>query len=905
MEKREIISEIIKKPKKLSPDQKKAVLWDEGNIRIIAGAGGGKTETLTRKIAYLLLVEEIDPSKIVAFTFTEKAAKSMKSRLYQRLEDLGKTKLIKRLGEIYIGTIHSFCLQILEDEFNFGDYDVLDENQEVAFVQRYGWSLGLGEKKGLYSTNCEDFLNSVGVVYNELIPKDKLESEAPDFFNMFRDYEAKLEQHNQLTFDKITYELVMRLEDHVEILKDIEYLLVDEFQDINKAQAELVNHIGDYADVLVVGDPRQSIFQWRGSNEKYFLKFKENFPNVKPISISENRRSTISIVELSNHFADLFEGVSYEHLEPVRDKKGKVEKLVFNDFKSEARIIAEKIEKLVDEDKCNYGDFGILMRSVKTSAEPFVKIFKEKDIPYIVGGKVGLFKRDEAQAIGKLLSWVSEEGFWVQNPYDWSDQLEGEELLESGLEDWSNVVNFSLSSSLSEDLQEWKDNVINSEYSSFKEVYHELLEILGYLKLNPDSDYDAALMANLGRLSTLLGDFESAEKLGGKKFSWEYEFKKLSWYMNSYASKAYEEQSVNDFQDTEAVQITTVHQAKGLEWPIVFVPALVKRRFPSQWAGSQKNWLLPRKLFDAERYEGGIEEEKRLFYVAISRAEDMLFLSYPSSRNQSDFLDMVDDIGIDERKGSNFSLEYESSEESRDEELHTFSATDLIDYIRCPYHYRLNKEWGYIQSTNPLIGYGKALHFCLQYAAELMEKENYNPISAVATAVDERFFLPFSSNEKQKEIKSTARKILINFATEHKDDMKNIEEVEARLEFPLQNATVAGKVDVILKGEESYEIRDYKSSDEVITDEDSKFQVQLYSFGLKEMGWDVAQGSVANLKESRVKNITVNENEIGRSKERAENIIGNIIEGNFEGHPSDFCEKCEYSKICQWRKKNE
>lgn len=257
MNEEKIISKIIEKPKKLSPDQKKAVLWDKGHIRIIAGAGAGKTETLTRKVSYLLLVEDIDPSEIVAFTFTEKAAKSMKSRLYQRLKGLRKNKLVKRLGEMYIGTIHSFCLQLLEDEFGFGDYDVLDENQEVAFIQRYGWDLGLGNKQGPYSRNCENFLNSVGIVYNELIPKERLEAEAPEFFEMFSKYEAKLDRHNQITFDKITYELVTRLDENSDVLDSIEYLLVDEFQDVNKAQADLVNHIGNYADVLVVGGLRR------------------------------------------------------------------------------------------------------------------------------------------------------------------------------------------------------------------------------------------------------------------------------------------------------------------------------------------------------------------------------------------------------------------------------------------------------------------------------------------------------------------------------------------------------------------------------------------------------------------------------------------------------------------------
>jgi DNA helicase-2/ATP-dependent DNA helicase PcrA len=168
MSKEELLSDILEKPKPLSKEQRDALLSSSRHVRIVAGAGTGKTETLTRKIACLVLYGETDPTKIVAFTFTEKAAQSMKSRIYERVRQLRGEEACARLGEMFMGTIHGFCLRILEDHFDYGDHNVLNENQEMAFIMREGWGLGLG-KNGNYAQNCRDFIRSVNVVYDELI----------------------------------------------------------------------------------------------------------------------------------------------------------------------------------------------------------------------------------------------------------------------------------------------------------------------------------------------------------------------------------------------------------------------------------------------------------------------------------------------------------------------------------------------------------------------------------------------------------------------------------------------------------------------------------------------------------------------------------------------------------------
>lgn len=176
----EILKAILETPRPLSEEQKRAVLSKSRYLRIVAGAGTGKTETMTRRIAYLLLYENVSPSEIVAFTFTEKAAQSMKSRIYERVRQLKGDEACARLGEMFVGTIHSFCFRLLEEKFGYGDYDPLDENQEMALILRYGWSLGLGDR-GNYTESCLEFMNSVEVVYNELIPKEELEKKLQNF----------------------------------------------------------------------------------------------------------------------------------------------------------------------------------------------------------------------------------------------------------------------------------------------------------------------------------------------------------------------------------------------------------------------------------------------------------------------------------------------------------------------------------------------------------------------------------------------------------------------------------------------------------------------------------------------------------------------------------------------------
>jgi len=902
------VEKIINKPKKLSDSQKQAVLSENEQIRVIAGAGAGKTETLTRKIVYLLLYKKLDPSSIVAFTFTEKAAQNMKNRIYERIMRLGGDEACARLGEMYVGTIHGYCFRILQDHFGYGDFDVFDENQEMAFLFRIGWNLELG-REGNYSKNCRLFLDTINVVYSELLASQDLKKQVLDFYKKLIKYETILDSYKRLTFNRIIKLALDNLSSNNELVSNIKYLLVDEFQDINRAQEKLIQLLGEKANLFIVGDPRQTIYQWRGSDERCFIDFKDSYPDTETVYISENRRSTRHILDIANDFSDTFESGSYEHLTYTREDVGIISTSGLEDNQEEAVWIANQIENYINNENCEYSDIGILYRSVTTSAPVLIDELKRRGIPYIIGGKVGLFRREEAKSIAMLFLWLYKNGFWVVNPYNWQIKIIGDNLLTEGIRLWQEISPFSLQTSTVDQLREWKKDFLDDQYKNFIEIFHQLLVILNFKQFNPLNANEAVIMANLGRFSSLLADFEIANIIGGRKRNWKRDIRNLCWYFNSYANTAYEEQVSDDIAGINAVQITTVHQAKGLEWALVFIPSLIDTRFPTRMAGRKREWLIPRTMFNAEKYEGSIEDERKLFYVAITRAKDILNLSYfkkiTRSVNPSMFVQTIKHENLLKLSFNDNIPEYKIPEIFDTEEIKTFFTGEILTYQKCPYFYRLRELWGYKPELVSMLGYGNALHYCLRYASELIQNDNFNPISAVVTSVDRNFYLPFAEKVMFDNAKNAARKTLVQFAQKNEEDMKRIKEVESRLEFPIQRATITGKVDVILHDEKNIEVRDYKTSDEVTTLEESSLQVQLYSLGLKMIEQPVVKGSLAYLDSGKIEQVFVDEEKLLKAKQIAENKIVDILEKKFEPKVGEFCQKCDFSIICRWCKRND
>lgn len=890
-----IIEEILGKPTRLSPSQTKAVISNSNYIRIVAAAGAGKTETLTRKIVYLLLVENIEPSSIVAFTFTERAAQNMKSRIYQSVEELAPN-MLRKLGEMYIGTIHAYAKRLLDDYFGFGNYNVLDENQEIAFLMRYGWDIGINEYNKSYAECCKIFLRTVNMVWDELLDYDELERRAADFYSKLKHYEYLLTNHKLLTFGSMIKNAVENLSKKPEVLSNIKYLMVDEYQDINRAQEELIRLIGNNANVFVVGDPRQSIYQWRGSNEAFFHRFVDRF-NAESIIIKENRRSCKIIVDNANKFASRFKEY-YEPMEAIRDEQGFISLTEHETPEEEAKWIADSIEELIRRG-LNYSDIGVLTRSVNLAAGPLIDILKQRRIPYIVGGKVGLFKRDEAQAVGRIFAWFYNNGFWVDKE---EGKITGDDLLITALEHWDSIYRYGLPKGVEDKLRNIKDKI--SKYDNFTSLYRDVLLALGFKKLIHTDPYDATIIANLGRFNTLLTDYESVNRYGGKAPKWDKDLKGLCWFMNTYATWAYEEQPTDDIHSVNAIQIMTVHQAKGLEWPVVFLFSLVDGRFPSSKVGKELNWCgIPRDMFDVKRYEGSIDDERKLFYVAITRARDALLLSYFKRQKRSKRSRFIDDLDIDLSQSTilpDINIEKKDIPDS----MLTLSASEITMYYRCPYMFLLRNVYSYQPGLKEEIDYGNAVHYCLRRAVEEIKNHDIGPITAVIDSVDNEFFMAFVNSDNIVGYKQGARKSLVNYAKSNGEDLRMSSEVEYRIEFPVYNATITGRVDVLSNGDvRDYKTIDYESAINSYKISEFELQIRLYAAGLKGVGREVDKGSIAflNPDESKIISIDISKEYIEDAIKIAEDMIKSIRNKRFDPKKGEHCNECDMRYICRWQ----
>ena len=363
------------------------------------------------------------------------------------------------------------------------------------------------------------------------------------------------------------------------------------------------------------------------------VQMSDSFPLLLKNSRIPNRLVLMKIAEAANALLGMLTNLlrplreaHYEAMDPTRSEDGFVAIANNETPEKEASWIVDQIQALMkDNEGLKFSDFGILTRSVSTSAGPLIDVFKDRRIPYIVGGKVGLFKRDEAQAVGQNICLVLRMmAFGPKIHIKWGEKITGVDLLISALVYWDTAHGHNHPKNAEERLREIKAdlNSAKSSYNNFTKIYYDVLVALGFEALDYTDRNDAAIMANLGGLIIFLLILSLLIELAGTVQSGAKDLKDLCWFMSTYAISAYEEQPSDDIRGVDAVQVMTVHQAKGLEWPTVFLFATVIRRFPSCMVGRPQDWCgVPRDMFDVARYESDKDDERRLFYVAITRAK--------------------------------------------------------------------------------------------------------------------------------------------------------------------------------------------------------------------------------------------------------------------------------------------
>ena len=389
---------------KLTPEQKLVVSTRDVPVQVIACAGSGKTESISRRVA-ALVNEDTPPESIIAFTFTERAAAELKDRIYARVQDVRGKEFLGRLGPLFVGTIHGYCFRLLQDYVpRYGNYDVLDEHRHFGFLSREYRNLCLHKLGPRHWQPIRDFAKAVDVIGNELIPISRLQG--TPLGECYELYLSQLDRFHFLTFGLIIAKAVEVLSDpqvFIRVHSPLRHLIVDEYQDINPAQERLIELLSkEPVQLCVVGDDDQSIYQWRGSDIGNILNFAKRRPKTKMIRLETNRRSRPKIVQTANTFA---------HTIPLRLDKVMASTRPRSDCQvvpwsaktqeDEAERIADTIKSL-KEIGYRYQDIAVLYRSVRTSAPVLVAALESNNIPYSCGGRTGLFMQPEINLFGEI-----------------------------------------------------------------------------------------------------------------------------------------------------------------------------------------------------------------------------------------------------------------------------------------------------------------------------------------------------------------------------------------------------------------------------------------------------------------------------------------------------------------------
>ena len=608
----------------LNREQQQAVQHTEGPLLILAGAGSGKTKVLTVRIAYLL-AQGVNPYEILAITFTNKAAKEMKSRVEGLVGDVA--------NRIWLSTFHSFCAKFLRFELdnflgynsNFTIYDTSDSQVVIKAALK---ALNLDDK--YYPVGA--MISAISDAKNKLMFASDYRKQARDFYqqkvaDVYEYYERELRKNNALDFDDLLLVAVKLLQSNAAVLdkysKRFKYVMIDEYQDTNHAQYLLAYLLSSHwKNIAVVGDADQSIYAWRGADIQNILDFEKDYPNCTSIKLEQNYRSTKIILDAANAVIDNNEGRPEKNLWTDKVEGAKIQHFTAQSEHEEAAFIGDTIVKKHDIHGEPYGDMAILYRT-NAQSRVLEEALIKRALPYTMVGGTKFYDRKE---IKDVLAYLRV----LYNPFDDLSLLRiinvpkrsiGATTV-SKLQDYARENGTSLFMTLTqlhlvdtikgktkEKLEEFGilifTLVAEMDDKSVLDILEAILDRTGYLvQLEESTDpQDQARAENIGELLSVAKDFQDTNPTGTVE-----DFLEQVALVND----------VDSFEQEESkVTLMTLHAAKGLEFPIVFLGGLEEGLFPHS-----------RTLMNPEE----IEEERRLAYVGITRAEKELYISNATTR---------------------------------------------------------------------------------------------------------------------------------------------------------------------------------------------------------------------------------------------------------------------------------
>ena len=608
----------------LNKEQQQAVQHTEGPLLILAGAGSGKTKVLTVRIAHLL-AQGVNPYEILAITFTNKAAKEMKSRVEGLVGDVA--------NRIWLSTFHSFCAKFLRFELdNFLGYNsnftIYDTSDSQAVIKAALKALNLDDK--YYPVGA--MIGAISDAKNKLLFASDFRKQARDFYqqkvaDVYEYYERELRKNNALDFDDLLLVAVKLLQSNEALLdkysKRFRYVMIDEYQDTNHAQYLLAKLLASHwKNIAVVGDADQSIYAWRGADIQNILDFEKDYPNCTSIKLEQNYRSTKIILDAANAVIENNEGRPKKNLWTDKTEGAKIQHFTAQSEHEEAAFIGDTIAKKHDIHGVPYGDMAILYRT-NAQSRVLEEALIKRALPYIMVGGTKFYDRKE---IKDVLAYLRV----LYNPFDDLSLLRIINVPKRSigattvakLQDYARANGTSLFMTLTqlhlvdsikgktkEKLEEFGilifTLVAEMEDRTVLDILESILDRTGYLaQLEESTDpQDQARAENIGELLSVAKDFQDTNPSGTVE-----DFLEQVALVND----------VDSFEQEESkVTLMTLHAAKGLEFPIVFLGGLEEGLFPHS-----------RTLMNPEE----VEEERRLAYVGITRAEKELYISNATTR---------------------------------------------------------------------------------------------------------------------------------------------------------------------------------------------------------------------------------------------------------------------------------
>ncbi len=612
--------------KGLNPEQKKAVQTTSGPLLIMAGAGSGKTRVLTHRIAYLMVEKDVAPWSILAITFTNKAAREMKERIGRLLGPEAEN--------IWISTFHSMCVRILRrdiDRIGYSrNFSILDTTDQQSVVKQILKDLNIDAKK----YEPRGLLSAISSAKNELISSEEYEKTAAGYYekvvsDVYKEYERRLRKNQALDFDDLIMKTILLFERVPEVLsyyqRKFQYIHVDEYQDTNRAQYMLVKLLAArFKNLCVVGDSDQSIYRWRGADIANILSFEKDYPDANVIFLEQNYRSTKRILQAANEVIANNSNRKPKNLWTENLEGNKIQYYNADNEQAEAAFVVGKILEVKKAQDKPLNSFAILYRT-NAQSRVMEEYLLKSNLSYTIVGGVKFYDRKEIKDVLAYLRLVA-------NPHDdislrrvinvpkrgigstSLDKIADFALMQdtSMFDALQNIDLIGLSPKIRKAAAEFTDLIKNytnmQEYLSVTELVEEVLDKSGYkemLKAEKTLESQSRL-ENLDEFLSVTKNFEKGS-----------EDKSLVAFLTDLALIADIDQL--DKEETSADQVTlmTLHSAKGLEFPVVFLLGMEEGVFPHS-----------RSLMEEEE----MEEERRLAYVGITRAEEELYLTSAQMR---------------------------------------------------------------------------------------------------------------------------------------------------------------------------------------------------------------------------------------------------------------------------------